>query len=60
MKKLKITEMNRLTTEEFKEQSKTLFVVVLENVRSKETRALIIKLLTSYSLPLIPQKYEET
>ena len=31
--------MNRLTTEEFKEQSKTLFVVVLENVRSKETRA---------------------
>jgi len=39
MKKLKITEMNRLTTEEFKEQSKTPFVVVLENVRSKEARA---------------------
>ena len=34
MKKLKITEMNRLTTEEFKEQTKTPLVVVLDNVRS--------------------------
>jgi 23S rRNA (guanosine2251-2'-O)-methyltransferase len=34
MKKLKITEMNRLTIEEFKEQKKTPLVVVLDNVRS--------------------------
>lgn len=34
MEKLKITEMNRLTAEEFKEQSKTPLVVVLDNVRS--------------------------
>jgi len=34
MKKLKITEMNRLTVEEFKEQTKTTLVVVLDNVRS--------------------------
>ena len=34
MKKLKITEMNRLTAEEFKEQTKTPLVVVLDNVRS--------------------------
>jgi len=34
MKKLKITEMNRLTTEEFKEQTKTPLIVVLDNVRS--------------------------
>lgn len=34
MKKLKITEMNRLTVEEFKEEKKTPFVVVLDNVRS--------------------------
>jgi len=34
MKKLKITEMNRLTIEEFKEQPKTSLVVVLDNVRS--------------------------
>jgi 23S rRNA (guanosine2251-2'-O)-methyltransferase len=34
MKKLKITEMNRLTIEEFKEEKKTPFVVILDNVRS--------------------------
>ena len=34
MKKLKITEMNRLTIEEFKEQTKTPLIVVLDNVRS--------------------------
>ena len=34
MKKLKITEMNRLTVEEFKEEKKTQLVVVLDNVRS--------------------------
>ena len=34
MKKLKITEMNRLTMEEFKEEKKTPLVVVLDNVRS--------------------------
>ena len=34
MKKLKITEMNRLTVEEFKEEKKTPLVVVLDNVRS--------------------------
>jgi len=34
MKKLKITEMNRLSTEEFKEQTKTPLIVVLDNVRS--------------------------
>ena len=34
MKKLKIIEMNRLTVEEFKEQTKTPLVVVLDNVRS--------------------------
>ena len=34
MKKLKITEMNRLTAEEFKDEKKTPLVVVLDNVRS--------------------------
>ena len=34
MKKLKITEMNRLTVEEFKEETKLPLVVVLDNVRS--------------------------
>jgi tRNA G18 (ribose-2'-O)-methylase SpoU len=34
MKKLKITEMNRLTPEEFKSTSKLSLVVVLDNVRS--------------------------
>jgi 23S rRNA (guanosine2251-2'-O)-methyltransferase len=34
MKKLKITEMNRLTAEEFKEEKKTPLVVILDNVRS--------------------------
>ncbi len=34
MRKLKITEMNRLTPEEFKESVKTQLVVVLDNVRS--------------------------
>ena len=34
MQKLKITEMNRLTPEQFKEQKKTPLIVVLDNVRS--------------------------
>jgi hypothetical protein len=34
MQKLKITEMNRLSVDEFKEQKKSPFVVVLDNVRS--------------------------
>lgn len=34
MRKLKITELNRLTTEEFKSRKKTPLVVVLDNVRS--------------------------
>lgn len=34
MKKLNITEMNRLTPEEFKAQTKTPLIVVLDNVRS--------------------------
>ena len=34
MKKLKITEMNRLSIEEFKEEKKTPLIVVLDNVRS--------------------------
>jgi tRNA G18 (ribose-2'-O)-methylase SpoU len=34
MKKLKITEMNRLSAEEFKEEKKTPLVVILDNVRS--------------------------
>jgi len=34
MKKLKITEMNRLSIEEFKEEKKTALIVVLDNVRS--------------------------
>ncbi|MGB4415676.1 MAG: RNA methyltransferase [Paludibacter sp.] len=34
MRKLKITEMNRLTPEEFKAQTKIPLVVVLDNVRS--------------------------
>jgi tRNA G18 (ribose-2'-O)-methylase SpoU len=34
MEKLKITEMNRLTVEEFKDEKKTALVVVLDNVRS--------------------------
>jgi 23S rRNA (guanosine2251-2'-O)-methyltransferase len=34
MQKLKITEMNRLTAEEFKDEKKTPLIVVLDNVRS--------------------------
>ena len=34
MQKLKITEMHRLTPEEFKKQKKTPLIVVLDNVRS--------------------------
>lgn len=34
MRKLKITELNRLTTEEFKQQDKIPLVIVLDNVRS--------------------------
>ena len=34
MRKLKITEMNRLSTKEFKEASKLPLVVVLDNIRS--------------------------
>ena len=34
MRKLKITELNRLTTEEFKSRKKTPLIVVLDNVRS--------------------------
>ncbi len=34
MRKLKITELNRLTQEDFKEVEKTPLVVVLDNVRS--------------------------
>lgn len=34
MRKLKITELNRLTAKEFEQASKTPLVVVLDNVRS--------------------------
>lgn len=34
MRKLKITEMNRLSVEEFKAEKKTPLVVILDNVRS--------------------------
>lgn len=34
MQKLKVTEMNRLTVEEFKKKEKTPLIVVLDNVRS--------------------------
>lgn len=34
MRKLKVTEMNRISTEEFKEAEKLPLVVVLDNVRS--------------------------
>lgn len=34
MRKLKITELNRLTADEFKNEKKTPLVVVLDNVRS--------------------------
>ena len=34
MRKLKITEMNRLTVDEFKESEKMPLVVVLDDVRS--------------------------
>jgi len=34
MRKLKITELNRLTTEEYKASDKTPLVVVLDNIRS--------------------------
>ena len=35
MRKLKITELNRLTTEEYKTSDKTSLIVVLDNVRSQ-------------------------
>lgn len=34
MRKLKINELNRLSTEEFKETAKTPLVVILDNIRS--------------------------
>lgn len=34
LRKLKVTEMNRLTVEEFKDARKLPFVVVLDEVRS--------------------------
>src|SRR5690606_27375071 len=34
MRKLKITELNRLSAEEYKETEKTPMVVVLDNIRS--------------------------
>lgn len=34
MRKLKITELNRLTTEEFKQHKKIPLIVILDNVRS--------------------------
>lgn len=34
MRKLKVTEMNRISTEEFKETNKMPLVIVLDNVRS--------------------------
>lgn len=34
MRKLKVTEMNRITAEEFKETSKMPLVIILDNVRS--------------------------
>ena len=34
MRKLKITELNRISIEEFKEAEKLLLVVVLDNIRS--------------------------
>jgi tRNA G18 (ribose-2'-O)-methylase SpoU len=34
MRKLEVTELNRMTTEEFKEADKLPLVVVLDNVRS--------------------------
>ena len=34
MRKLKITELNRISPEEFKEKNKTPLIVVLDNVRS--------------------------
>jgi tRNA G18 (ribose-2'-O)-methylase SpoU len=34
MRKLKVTELNRVTLEEFKEKEKTPLVIVLDNVRS--------------------------
>ncbi|MDU1904514.1 MAG: RNA methyltransferase [Dysgonomonas sp.] len=34
MRKLKITELNRISTEEFKEVEKTPLIVVLDNIRS--------------------------
>ena len=34
MRKLKITELNRLTQEDFKEAEKIPLIVVLDNVRS--------------------------
>jgi len=34
MQKLKVTEMNRLTVEEFKKKEKTPLIVILDNVRS--------------------------
>lgn len=34
MKKLKITELNRISTEEFKNTKKTPLIVVLDNIRS--------------------------
>ena len=35
MRKLKITELNRISTEEFKEAKKLPLIVVLDNVRSQ-------------------------
>ena len=48
MRKLKITELNRLTTEQFKSRKKTPLVIVLDNVRSRHNVGSVFRTSDAY------------
>ena len=53
MRKLKITELNRLTTEEFKLRKKTPLVVVLDNVRSLHNVGSVFRTSDAYRVEVL-------
>lgn len=53
MKKLKITEMNRLTPEAFKAEKKTPLVVILDNVRSLHNVGSVFRTADAYLVEAI-------
>lgn len=53
MKKLRITEMNRLTPEEFREETKIPLVVVLDNVRSMHNTGSVFRTSDAFRVGLV-------